>query len=293
MFVVLVLSLSACSPPHFEPSRRASTLTRVDPESASISNGRFSAVVSWRGPFLDFQLAHMGAWSESSRPLGLGTVELDIQPPAVGWQATLNLEEGRLELRRPSHALELQIFVEPERDVLHIVGDVTDGGFITLNHWNLREARALRIEDFDLIWTKHFASAYMNFRESGDVVVPELVDQLAWYHRNDVSIVPFELAGRFRPRFADAVVDRLLHRTSGVWIESPGFVRYSETSYGSGGDVSGRFHIVIAASCAITRDAQSWVDGIRRTASNSMDADAARARTADWWREHANGSSPR
>ncbi len=293
MLIALPLALAASLSSHLAAPRPSSTLTSVAPERASISNGRFIAVVSWRGPFLDVELSHTRAWSESSRVLELGTVELDFQPPAMGWQATLNLDECRLELRRHSNALELQFFVEQGLDVLHVVGSVTDGGFVTVNHSGTREARALHSDDFDLIWAKAFAPAYMNFCESGDVIVPELVHQMAWYHRNETSIVPFELAGRFRPKFADVTADRLLHRTSGVWIGSAGFVRYSDSSYGSGDEVSGPFHIVIAASCAITKDAQSWVDGIRRVAANSADADAARARTAAWWREHGNGRSPR
>lgn len=253
-------------------------------ESVLLGNGSFVARVEC-GTYLRVYLSHAAARSESGRRIDLGSIEIDVQSiDRSVCERVLFLDEGRLQIAYGSApgGRTLELFVEPDRDVLHVVGTVEEGAWVTLTAFPRgRIARLIGGDDLRAASNLDDLPEGAEISESRDIFVQRLVNQLATYHRNETSIATLVEDASAPPR-----ADPLLHLTSGTWIEGGDFYRIREDTYAAESMQAGEFHVRVAASCVVTRDAEAWIDGVASQSASSTDWRAARDRTTAWWRSH-------
>lgn len=169
-----------------------------------------------------FLIARTDALSEISRFLKLGRVRVHLSGSplrAPDFKQHLSLHNGTITVSGGGSSLTL--FVDPDADVVHLVGKSKTPTAVTANLEDWRtKARECPKEEQGSAWSVH--DAPFPLIESADVVQTASPNMLEWYHRNETSVVPklwenqslLTLNGRFDP---------ILHRTFGGLMSGRGF----------------------------------------------------------------------
>jgi hypothetical protein len=271
--------------------------SRTAADSMVVGNGRVGANV-WTDEQtgeLVIMPARTDSIDENARLLKLGRVRIAwgaVAPGAAAADRAI-LAEGRLEFRRGDASIE--VFVDPDRDVIHVRGRSPAAGGVraSVECWR-NERREIKgsgsNSERNASWTMHDGGAGGS---AGDVRIYETpdrftpaesgVDAVEWWHRNEESCVPFTLRHQSIEGLAGAF-DPITGNTFGGRLEADGFVIDGERAIRSRGDV-GSFDLRIATHAGVTASAEAWLGQVRRVAAGSRDADRASARLRAWWRE--------
>lgn len=241
-----------------------------------------------------FYIARTDSWSEADRLLKLGRVRISLSPnpfaKGMSFKQELRLRDGRIDISAgpPAQHVELSILVDADSPTVTISGNATTpiSIFAALESWRTKRRRLVDADELRSSWTMHSAPAEIEVWESADVVVerdtPAARDAVAWYHRNEDSVVPLTIRHQGLTEIADRIRDPLLHRTFGGRIEGHAFFRTGPTRLALEGVRS--FSLQVTTHCAQTPTAAEWIEQVDAMA-RERSVDAARERTAKWWRE--------
>lgn len=233
-----------------------------------------------------FYIARTDSWSENARLLKLGRVRLKFAPNpfARRFRQELHLRDGRIQFDGglAGAPAQVEIFVDAAAPVIHVSGKSQTPLRVTatLENWRTTK-RVLAGRELESSWTMHDAPPAIEVWEAPDVLL-EAPDAVAWYHRNEHSVVPLTFRHQGLETLLPRVRDPLLHRTFGGWMRGAGFSKRGRNTLTTPAPRR-RWSLQIATHTAQTATAEEWrahIEAVART------ADAARARraTARWWR---------
>ena len=176
----------------------------------------------------------------------------------------------------------LSVFVDAERPVVHVVGESASPLSVkaTIESWRTKRHVIPSGDESISAWTVR--DAPFEVAEAPDVFVGDLGDAVAWYHRNETSVVPVTIKHQGLDAAADKVRDPLLHRTFGGWVAAKGFRVSGNRSLETPSPVTS-FAVRVAAPCQQTPDAKAWIALAKKLSDESADAQEAEQRTAAWW----------
>jgi hypothetical protein len=275
--------------------------TTPGPDSSAsmpVGNGTVGANV-WTEPSGDlvFYVSRTDAWSENERLLKLGEVRVSIDPNPLVRGGTVRQElvlgDGRIDTTltpgaddRGCSAVRMSLWVDADDPVIHVSVRSEQEVRVAVNGrtWRTEPRRITDADELRSVWSMRDAPAEVAVMEGADVIVgADLAPAaIAWYHRNEHSIVPFTVDRQGLSSIKDKFPDPLLHRTLGCWIESDGLERTGPmTLAGSGRS----FDVAIVTESRQTPTAGEWIAGIERTARELDGASRSRSRTAAWWKE--------
>ena len=258
--------------------------------SMPIGNGSFGANV-WldaKGDLL-LLLSHTDAFSEIERLLKLGRVRIACDPPlaTTPFSQRMRFADGMIEVDAGAgdDRATVRVWIDSASEVLHATVESTRPRTVaaTLENWR-GTARTLEGGERNSSWVMRDAPASIALAESADIIVPadESPDAVAWYHRNESSVVAFTLEHQGLLAFETAFPDPLLLRTFGGRIEGDGFVRAdADTMRTDAPRTSHALRVTVACSQADNLD--SWQKRLASVAANAADHAESRARTAAWW----------
>jgi hypothetical protein len=237
---------------------------------------------------LRFYISRTDSLSEISRLLKVGAVRISLTPNpfAAGnpFTQTLCLREGCCVITagEGGKVVRLAVFVDVDQPVVHVVGLAASPVSVraTIENWRAKP-RVLPKEETTSAWTMHHAP--YDLVESADVICDGLTDAVAWYHRNETSVVPKTVDHQGLQAVADRVRDLLLHRTFGGWMAGKGFRVADKRSLETPSAVN-VFDLRVAVPCAQTADAKRWRDLAREISDRAGDTAEAGTRTSAWWR---------
>lgn len=251
--------------------------------SLPLGNGQLGASV-WveADGGLRLYLCRSDSYSELSRLLKVGGLTVKLTPNPFGaadFRQELVLRDGVCTIA--AGGVKLRVFVDAEHDVLHITGESAAPVAVTatVDCWR-SERHVLKGEEINSTWTMH--GAPYELAEAPDIFPPSPAGAVAWYHRNESTVVPATLKTQSLESVADKVREPLLGRTFGGWLTGAGLVAGEGHSLTTAAPTRA-FSLRVACPCAQTPSAEAWLTSARELAATSADADAAFARTAAWW----------
>jgi hypothetical protein len=236
---------------------------------------------------LRFYISRTDSLSEISRLVKVGQVRISLSPnpftAGARFRQHLFLDSGCCTIfaGEGKNETTLAVFVDADRPVVHVFGHSESPVSVkaTIENWRTA-SRVLPKEETLSAWSVH--DAPYDLVESADVICDGLSDAVAWYHRNETSVVPKTISHQGLEPVADKVRDPLLHRTFGGWMAGEGFRVADKRSLETPSPVKS-FDIRVAAPCAQTADAKAWQDMARALCDRSADTAEAVARTSAWW----------
>jgi hypothetical protein len=251
-----------------------------------IGNGEAGAC-AWIEPSGDLvlYLVRPDSFSEASRLLKLGKVRIALSPAPLAagapFRQELKLRQGRLEA--DLGGTHLEVFVEPDRPIIRVTAHSAAPVTARVSDEGWRGERRV-LKGAELIWTMHDAPASVEVAESADVRLgaAQAPGALAWYHRNEDSVVPLTLRLQSCAQLPGAF-DPLIHRTFGAWIDGPGLVRGGDGEL-VGAAPSTDLDVRIACPLLVAERAEDWVAAARDLARAAPLPAPARARAEAWWR---------
>ena len=259
--------------------------------SMPIGNGTFGANV-WidaKGDLL-LLLSHTDAFSEIERLLKLGRVRISCDPPlaVAPFAQRMRFADGMIEVEcgEGDDRVLLRVWIDSASETLHTTLDGRRPRTVTATLENWRgTARTLEGGERNSSWVMRDAPDSIALVESADVVVPieESPDAIAWYHRNESSIVALTLEHQGLIAFESAFPDPLILRTFGGRIEGEGFVRADAHTMRADG-ARERHALRVTVACSQADDLASWQRRLGQVAASAADHAASRARTSAWWR---------
>ncbi|MCG3122423.1 MAG: hypothetical protein GIKADHBN_00811 [Phycisphaerales bacterium] len=304
---VVAALLAGCSATTAEDRMRADLATynvawtTPGPDSSAsmpIGNGTVGANV-WTEPSGDlvFYVSRTDAWSENERLLKLGEVRVSIDPNPLARGGTVRQElvlgDGRIDTTLTPSAgddscsvVRMSLWVDADDPVIRVSvrSDRDVRLSVTGRTWRTEPRRITDADELRSVWSMRDAPADVAVIEGADVVVgaDRAPSALAWYHRNEHSIVPFTVERQGLSSIRDKFPDPLLHRTLGCWIEGGGLGRVGPmTLAGSGRS----FDVAIVTDSRQTQTAGEWIAGVESMARELDAASRSRSRTAAWWKE--------
>jgi hypothetical protein len=240
-----------------------------------------------------FTIARVDSWSECERLLKLGRVRLSFAPNPFAkgrpFRQALLLREGRISVAAgdPGRAVEMSLVVDASRPeiVLECRSSAPMAVTAAVENWRTGRRDLTDPAELESAWVVRDApEAVMKAEgwESADVFLddPEVV---AWYHRNERSVVPFTLAHQGLSEISDRFRDPILHRTFGGRMTSP---ELAKTAPGTlAGKGLRRATIRIVTHSAQTDTVSGWREELGKLSDPARTPDAVRRETAAWWEE--------
>ena len=314
-FVVAAIDLAACATTQtdmIEPARDAAAAHAFaelathdvawtapggdEAGSMPIGNGTFGANVWFdaKGDLLVL-LSHTDAFSEIERLLKLGRVRVSCDPPLAlaPFAQRMRFADGMIEVDAGAgdDRATVRVWIDSASEVLHTTVESARPRTVTATLESWRDtARTLEGGERNSSWVMRDAPTSMALTESADIMVPvedslgESPDAVAWYHRNESSIVAFTLEHQGLLAFETAFSDPLILRTFGGRIEGDGFVRTGASTMRT--DAPRTSHALrVSVACSQADNLESWQKRLASVAANAAGHAASRARTAAWWRE--------
>ena len=211
-----------------------------------------------------FYVSRTDSFSEASRLLKLGKASVKLRAPLPGeaFEQRLCLREGciRVTFGAGERRVALEIFVDSESDVVHVVGESArdEQPVFSVETWRTK-AKRLEGGELDSSWTMRGAPKDVPVLESADRILPR-----GFVHRNESSVAPFTLA---RQGLAADAADSLLQRTFGLLHEEHIEPR--------------RFEFTLAAPCMQAKSVEAWTQEAERLLL--APSKSAKERTSAWW----------
>ena len=242
---------------------------------------------------LRFYISRTDSFSEIARLMKVGGIRIAFTPNpfAAGqnFRQELVLRDGvcHITAGSPGQPVKLQIFVDSDRPVVHVIGEAPAGIEVkaSVDSWRTQPHKVVN----DETWT--LSSAPFELTESADVFLTDRPGGIGWYHRNETSPA-FEstLKVQSLEPFADKVRDPLLCRTFGGWMTG---TKLAPAEAGQGLKSTGpvrQFALRIAAPCLQAEKAESWIAEAQKAADESADSNEALRHTMAWWHSYWNRS---
>ena len=267
-------------------------------QSMPIGNGEVGCNV-WctADGVLHAYVARTDSFSEASRLLKLGVIEVPLRAPATNefFEQRLLLQDGavRVTIGEGEARVTATLLVDSDADVVHVAIDsgARRSGVLHLRSWRTDERR-LRGDELASSWTMKDAPDAVAVTESADVqtTVKDFPAgaNLVLYHGNRSSVVGFTAARQGLP--TAAVPDALLGRTFGLVAVGEGASHGSAQSLQTLPLLTGNatHHAFrIAAPClVVAADADAtavFTEAAAQQLARSP-ANSAGERTRAWWR---------
>ncbi len=280
--------------------------------SMPLGNGEFAANlwVEANGDIVAV-LAHTDAFSEAERLLKLGRVRISCNPAlaTTPFVQRMSFADGAIyiDAGEGASAAHVRLFIESANDVLHatVESAIPRKIVVRLENWRTQTHR-LQGAELQSSWVMRDAPESVVVEESADIVrtIEEAPDAVAWYHRNEHSIVSATLAHQGLGDFAIAFSDPLSMRMFGGQLEGTGrgeiaqaevgaigvrFERTAEREISSPGAVV-HASIRVAAKCSQFDDVPEWLRQLDHAAMIADDDDRAARETAAWWSDRFSRS---
>jgi hypothetical protein len=244
---------------------------------------------------LQFYISRIDSLSEVARILKVGEVQISIAPNpfAAGqpFRQELVLRDGvcNIDAGSGEHAVHLQVFVDSDYPVIHVIGRSQSPVAVTARIVSWRTAeKTLHGREAGSVWT--MGGAPFPLVESADHFQSVGQNAVAWYHRNETSTAfDSTMSVQSLSSLRTEAHDPILHRTFGGYVTGTGFKAASATELDSLGLVSS-FSIRVAAPSGQPQSADEWVGDARKAAGSSSDSTAALTRTRKWWAQFWNRS---
>ena len=279
----------AAAPPGLDSCNVVWTSPSADASgSMPIGNGEVGLNV-WveKGGDLAFYIARTDSWGENCRLLKLGRVRISLSPnpfaEGLRFRQELLLRQGRIAIAAgpPDRQVALTVFVDADRPVIHVTvrGAAPLELTARLDVWRTVRRR-LEGAELESAWT--LRGAPMEVWESPDVVREDAADRLAWYHRNETSIVPLTVKHQGLGAALFVVEDPLLGRTFGGIVEGRGLARKDARTLVSAAPAR-EFDVRIAAYAAQAPSADAWMEQAEAVLKAAPAPAAAAEATASWW----------
>ena len=273
--------------------------------SMPIGNGDIGLNV-WVGEDGDllFYVSKTDSWSENARILKLGRIRVSFTPnpfaPGNSFSQELVLRDGVIEIAagEGDSAVDLRVWVDANHPVIRVQGESAQAIDVAaeLEVWRT-ERRLLKGTDD---WLEMRSAFGLQDREDGnsqspnpdyhvfvepDVIVPNLTDQILWYHRNERSAFNVTLEVQAQGDLIGRVRDPLLHRTFGGLMEGEGFVSASPTRLTSE-EAMRSIDLSIFPHTAQTESIDQWRRQLEGNVARikAIAGDDRRAAHAAWWR---------
>jgi hypothetical protein len=314
--LVMFLSISCAKTKHEVEARKGPPLeyynvvwqtpSRDSSGSMPLGNGDIGLNV-WAeadGDLL-FYIGKTDAWSENVRLLKLGRVRVKLEPnpflSGLPFEQTLRLGKGEIEIRagKPELAINLKLWVDADRPVIHIEGTGKEPFQVqlSLEVWR-NEKRLLRGQEIDSAYGLHrnlpgggTGSGPIPVIVYPDTILPAKGNRIVWFHRNQTSIWPATMKLQELQGFMQHSSDPLLNRTFGGVIEGEGLVSRNATTLVS---VQPReqFSAAIYVLTEQTPAVQDWVRSIGREIDQVKAEGVQQAWQAHqkWWENFWNRS---
>ncbi|MDD5705747.1 MAG: DUF5703 domain-containing protein [Kiritimatiellae bacterium] len=227
------------------------------------------------GGGLVFYISKTDAWSGDNELLKVGRVRVTFTPDPFQRNAAnqprpfgqiLKLRQGEIEIGAggPGEHVALRLWVDANRPVIRLdaSGDHPFEMNVALETWR-----------------------------DGQVVVPGDDRQLTWYQRNETSIWTNTLASQGLETLIVPANDPLLYRTFGGRITGTNLIRRSANELHSEQPAASHAVAVVVLTEMAPR-LETWLDAIKRQASEIQATDWEAARTAHraWWHDFWNRS---
>ena len=231
---------------------------------------------------LNFYISRSDSFSEIGRLLKVGQVRVTLSPnpfaAVTPFRQHLVLHDGVCEITAGD--VKLRVFVDADQPVVHVVGESGSPLSVTAEAVTWRgESRTLPNAEARSAWSMQRAPYPLV--ESADVFPAAPAGTVAWYHRNDTSVVPSTIEVQSLQPIAGNIHDVLLHRTFGGWITGEGFVPGEGHAIRTAAPVKA-FAVRVAAPC-VQGEAADWTRAATEAAQRSADPAVALARTVEWW----------
>lgn len=231
-------------------------------------------------------LGRNDSFSEISQLCKVGRLRISFAPnplrAGTPFRQELNLREGVCEIRigPEGSALELKVFVDADRPVVHVTGASAEPVEVRtfVESWRAEPQEV----SGESVWT--LANGPVPLVQAPDIFPSVGGDAVCWYHRNESSPA-FEETVRVQSLepIRASMADPLLHRTFGGWVTGAGFTASDPRTIATRGPVRA-FHLRIASPCEQTASAQDWMTLARNLAEDTPDGPARLQRTSASWR---------
>lgn len=234
---------------------------------------------------LHFYLGRNDAFTGIAQLAKVGWVRVSLSPnPFAGgasFRQHLKLRDGVCEIvaGEPGEAVRLQVFVDADTPVVHVVGTSEIPRTITARAESWREEpQAISRRGK---WT--MMNAPMEVLQSADIFPEAGDDSVVWYHRNRHSLA-FEETIRVQSLqpIRHLIEDPLINRTFGGWVTGAGFAPTDNRTLVTA-QPQQNFHLRVASPCEQTPSADDWLALAESIAAAASDGAAALARTAAHW----------
>ena len=250
----------------------------------------------WNDPNGDLMLyiGKTDAFDESCRLLKLGRLRIHFanNPFAKGqpFKQELDLINGEIRITggTGASAVSLRIWVDANHPVIHVETDSSSPieQSVKLELW--RTEKRLITQEMERHGLDGMSASEGPFQYPDMIVetakVPGLKNQLAWYHRNEISIHPVSLKlQELDP--TKCAPDPLLKRTFGCAVSAEGWTAKDITTLQTTKPAT-RGHLVICALTEQTPDIDTWLKNLAGLSERMSSASLEKCRAAhqQWWK---------
>lgn len=263
-------------------------------DSMPIGNGDITANV-WTGAngAVSFYIGKGDSWSEATRLLKIGRVDVEIFPNPFGDQKaflqTLCLKEGeiRIEAGETGKQVLLRIWADANHPAIRVEMDGEQEFDVRVTAHRLRETPRRPYEQREELQRNNWNfcnSPVEEPEESADVFLND-PDMVGWYHRNETSpyraILTYQNAGEFFRQEEDPY----LHRTFGAAMKGTGLTKERESCLEGKGQK--HYCLSVYAHTSICKSAEAWeeelLEGIAEDQAGGPDLETLRAGHQNWW----------
>ena len=248
---------------------------------------------------LQFYIGRSDSYSEISRLLKVGLIRVSLSPnpfqAGQPFSQHLHLQDGVMEISggEETNQVTLKLFIDPDRPVIYVTGRSAQPETVTVNVESWRtEPRMIKTNDVS-DWTMEGAPFPLvesadHFLEPTEINIfkdKKSHSEVAWYHRNETTVVPDTLSLQGMTNAADAVKDPLLYRTFGGYVAGTEFMAQDERTLVTEKPMRS-FAVRIACPCAQTESAEAWLAQAKELAQSSFDISGAIRRNLKWWHDY-------
>ncbi len=234
------------------------------------------------GGDLLFYVSRTDSFSEACRLLKLGRVRVRLNPnpfrKGLPFRQELKLRQGRIEIE--ASGVRLWVAVHPKIPVIYVSCTSANPIEVLVSGESWRsERRRLQGEELKSSWTMQIAP--MEVWESGDRFRSD-ERAVAWFHRNESSVVPLTLKHQGIAELASLAEDPLRDRTFGIRMQAQGLARVGEAELASKGRIR-RFEVRAAAFCSQPDSEEAWLGQVRAILDRAPSAAIAKRDLEKWW----------
>jgi hypothetical protein len=236
-------------------------------------------------------VARTDAFSEICRLLKVGKVRVRVEPNPLAaggrLRQELRLVDGcmQAQLGDEERRVDLVLWADHREPIVHVTVEARTPVRVAVSTepWRTRRVPVGDASLGDSAWTMRKAPKGTEGAEEPDTVLEDDRDRLAWWHRNETSVVTQTLRHQGLGELVGKVPDPLLHRTFGAVVRGEGLRRAGARTLTTAAPQA-RTGIVICTHVAQTPTADAWLRQAEAVLAASAPAAQSADGTAAWWR---------